>query len=47
MIAVFIADRLRAGTSLEEALTDSIEGLDGTFTYLVATRDGIGFAKDH
>lgn len=46
VIAVFIADRLRAGTSLEEALTDSIEGLDGTFTYLVATRDGIGFAKD-
>ena len=46
VIAVFIADRLRAGVSLEEALTDSIEGLDGTFTYLVATRDGIGFAKD-
>ena len=46
VIAVFIADRLRAGASLEEALTDSIEGLDGTFTYLVATRDGIGFAKD-
>lgn len=46
VIAVFIADRLRAGASLEESLTDSIEGLDGTFTYLVATRDGIGFAKD-
>ena len=46
VIAVFIADRLRAGTTLEEALHDSIEGLDGTFTYLVATRDGIGFAKD-
>jgi glutamate synthase domain-containing protein 1 len=46
VIAVFIADRLRAGASLEEALTDSIEVLDGTFTYLVATRKGIGFAKD-
>jgi glutamate synthase domain-containing protein 1 len=46
VIAVFIADRLRAGASLEEALTDSIEVLDGTFTYLVATREAIGFAKD-
>ena len=46
VIAVFIADRLRAGAELEEALTDSIEALDGTFTYLVATGDGIGFAKD-
>ena len=46
VIAVFIADRLRAGAPLEGALTDSIEALDGTFTYLVATRDGIGFAKD-
>ena len=46
VIAVFIADRLRAGAPLAGALTDSIEALDGTFTYLVATRDGIGFAKD-
>ena len=46
VISVFIADRLRAGATLEEALSDSIEGLDGTFTYLVTTRDGIGFAKD-
>lgn len=46
VISVFIADRLRGGASLKEALVDSVEGLDGTFTYLVATRDGIGFAKD-
>ena len=46
VIAVFIADRLITGVTLEEALHDSIEGLDGTFTYLVTTRDGIGFAKD-
>ena len=46
VIAVYIADRLRSGASLEEALADSIETLDGTFTYLVATRDSIGFARD-
>ena len=32
--------------SLEESLTESIEQLDGTFTYLISTSDGIGFAKD-
>src|SRR5690348_3590662 len=46
VIAVFVADRLAQGASLDEALTDSIGELDGTFTYLVSTADGIGFAKD-
>ncbi|HEY3108416.1 MAG TPA: class II glutamine amidotransferase [Chloroflexota bacterium] len=46
VIAVFVADRLAQGASLDEALTDSIQELDGTFTYLVSTADGIGFAKD-
>lgn len=46
VIAVFVADRLAQGASLEQALTDSIYELDGTFTYLVSTADGIGFAKD-
>ena len=46
VIAVFIADQLLNGLSLEESLTESIEQLDGTFTYLISTSDGIGFAKD-
>jgi len=46
VIAVFVADRLAQGASLEQALTDSICELDGTFTYLVSTADAIGFAKD-
>jgi hypothetical protein len=46
VIAVFVADRLAQGASLEQALTDSIYELDGTFTYLVSTADGLGFAKD-
>ena len=46
MIAVFIADQLLNGLTLEESLIESIEQLDGTFTYLISTTDGIGFAKD-
>lgn len=46
VIAVYIADKLLRGKSLEAALTDSINELDGTFTYLTATKNSIGFAKD-
>ena len=46
VIAVFVADRLSQGGSLEQALIDSIDQLDGTFTYLVSTAESIGFAKD-
>ena len=46
VIAVYLADRLAHGASLEKALTDSLDGLDGTFTYLVSTRNGLGYAKD-
>ena len=31
---------------LEEALTRSIDQLDGVFTYIVATSDKLGMAKD-
>lgn len=46
VIAVYIADKLLHGKNLEQALTASIMELDGTFTYLVATSDSLGFAKD-
>ena len=46
VIAVFIADQLLNGLTLEQSLNESIEQLDGTFTYLISTTDGIGFAKD-
>ena len=32
---------------LEEALKTSIDDLDGTFSFLVSTKDEIGYAKDH
>ncbi|MGN6377426.1 MAG: amidophosphoribosyltransferase, partial [Gaiellales bacterium] len=46
VIAVYIADRLERGSSLEEALRASVYDLDGTFAYLISTPDGIGCARD-
>ena len=46
LIAVYLADKLAAGAGLRDALEDSLDDLDGTFTYLVSTRDGMGYAKD-
>jgi len=46
LIAVYIADRMNQGDDLETAMQDSVEYLDGVFTYLVATQDELGMAKD-
>lgn len=46
LIAVYIADKLDNRVSLEDAMRLSIEELDGVFTYLVATSDSLGMAKD-
>jgi glutamate synthase domain-containing protein 1 len=46
LIAVYLADKLSQGCTLEQALKDSIDDLDGTFSFLVSTKDEIGFAKD-
>ncbi|MBI3978879.1 MAG: class II glutamine amidotransferase [Chloroflexi bacterium] len=46
IIALYIAHKLAAGATLDQALTASVDDLDGTFTYLVSTPDGIGMAKD-
>ena len=46
LIAVYIADRMDRGDSLEAAMSESIGELDGVFTYVVATRDSLGMAKD-
>lgn len=46
LIAVYIADRLQQGEELEEAMRRSVSELDGVFTYLVATADKLGMAKD-
>ena len=46
LLAVYTADNLANGVSLEDSLRQSIEEIDGVFTYLVATKDQLGMAKD-
>ncbi len=46
LIAVYLADCMDRGQELEESMRRSIDELDGVFTYVVATRDKLGMAKD-
>ena len=46
LIAVYLAEKLARGAKLQEALYDSLDDLDGSFTYLVSTDQGMGSAKD-
>ena len=46
LLAVYTAHNLAHGVSLEDSLSQSIEEIDGVFTYLVATNDELGMAKD-
>lgn len=46
LIAVYLADRMEQGENLEESMRRSINELDGVFTYVVATGDKLGMAKD-
>ena len=46
LIAVYLADRMERGEDLEEAMHRSVGELDGVFTYVVATSDKLGMAKD-
>jgi glutamate synthase domain-containing protein 1 len=46
LIAVYIADKIESGHALEVAMKESVEELDGVFTYLVATSNSLGMAKD-
>lgn len=46
VIAVYLADKMKRGSSMDEALQQSLTELDGTFSFLVSTPEGIGYAKD-
>ncbi len=46
LIAVYLADAIDRGEELEDAMQRSISELDGVFTYVVATGDQLGMAKD-
>jgi len=47
ILAVYIGHKMEGGASLEVALRDSVEEMDGVFTYLVATSDSLGMARLH
>jgi glutamate synthase domain-containing protein 1 len=45
-IVHYIADKLSQNYSLEEALERSVKDMDGPFSYIVGTPNGVGIAKD-
>ena len=46
IIAVYLAEKMSDGASLEDAMRASLEELDGVFTYIAVTNDALGVAKD-
>ena len=46
IIAVYLAERIANGDSLEDSMRRSLGELDGVFTYLCVTEDALGVAKD-
>jgi methylamine---glutamate N-methyltransferase subunit A len=46
IIAVYLAERMAQGDSLEDSMRRSLEELDGVFTYICVTEDALGVAKD-
>ncbi len=47
LVAVYLADKLSQGETLDSVLETAIEDLDGTFSFLVSTKNEIGYAKDN
>jgi glutamate synthase domain-containing protein 1 len=46
VIGVYLRERMASGRSLEGAMRSSLEDFDGSFCYLAATHDQLGFVKD-
>ncbi len=46
IIGIYLAQRMAQGLGFSEALRASVQDLDGSFSYLAATADAFGFAKD-
>ena len=46
VIAVYVAQQMADGASLQDAMRQSLEELDGVFTYICVTADALGMAKD-
>jgi glutamine phosphoribosylpyrophosphate amidotransferase len=46
IIAVYLAQKMAEGATLEQAMRQSLEDLDGVFTYICVSDDALGMAKD-
>ncbi len=46
IIAVYLAEEMSKGATLEESMHKSLDELDGVFTYIAVTKDELGVAKD-
>ncbi|MEX0673223.1 MAG: hypothetical protein WD067_00520 [Gaiellaceae bacterium] len=46
VIAVYLAHAMGEGLTLEEAMRQSLDDLDGVFTYICVTDEALGVAKD-
>jgi glutamate synthase domain-containing protein 1 len=46
VIAVYLAEKMEHGATLEAAMHDSLDELDGVFTYIAVTKEALGVAKD-
>ena len=46
IIAVYIAEKLAGGATLDDAMNQSLDDLDGVFTYICVTGEALGVAKD-
>src|SRR3954471_1699614 len=46
IIAVYLAERMAEGMTLEDSMRQSLEELDGVFTYMCVTADALGVCKD-
>ena len=47
LLAVYTANNLEQGATLEDSLKSSIKDIDGVFTYLVASETELGMARNH
>ena len=46
VVGVYLADRMAQGLPFEEALRAALRDLDGSYSFLAATAEAFGFAKD-
>src|SRR6187455_2860045 len=46
IIAVYLAEKMAAGATLKDAMEESLDDLDGVFTYMAVSQDSLGVAKD-